>query len=316
MKNIYKIFLATLLAFSFNACGDSDTIVDGVVENTTAGAVLRTIADDSNSNVLNSSDGASSWSQVIEVQDEEDGGLLESVDIFVTIRDLSPDNGETPSSEALVKTIPASDFTTGPVGLPRATATATFDEATNAMGLSSSQFAPGDLYVFEVRLNLTDGRTFGGDDAAGIITGGYWSSPYRYNAALICSPAPGDYTVDMHDTYGDGWQTNGGNGGDGITVTLTDANGNESVIEFGMCTPYGDGSFLDTGNCTGPASLSFYDASTVVTIPAGTQTAIWNNPGDRYGEISFEIYAPDGTLLIAVGVGEGTPGLIPVTNCL
>jgi hypothetical protein len=321
MKNIFKIFLATLLVFSFNACGDSDTIVDGVVDDTTAGAVLRTIADDSNSNVLNSSDGASFWSQVIEVQDEEGGGLLESVDVFVTIRDLSSDNGETPPSEALVKTIPGSEFTTGPVGLPRATAMATFAEATSAMGLSAADYAPGDLYVFEVRLNLTDGRIFGAADAAGIITGGYWASPYRYNAALVCSPVPGDYTIDMHDSYGDGWQTNAGNGGSGITVTLTDANGNESVVEFGMCSPYGGsnvGSFMDEslGGCTGPASTSFFDATTTVTIPAGTTTAIWENPGDNYGEISFEIYAPDGSLLLAVGEGEGTPGLLPVTNCL
>jgi hypothetical protein len=313
MKNIFKIFLATLLVFSFNACGDSETIVDSVVDGTTAGAVLRTVADDSNSNVLNSSDGTSFWSQVIEAQDQENGSLLESVDVFVTIRDLSPDNGETPPSEALVKTIPAADFTTGPLGLPRATAMATFAEATSAMGLSAAEYAPGDLYVFEVRLNLTDGRTYGAKDAAGIITGGYWASPYRYNAALVCSPVPGDYTIDMHDSYGDGWQTDGGNGGNGITVTLTDADGNESVIEFGMCTQYADGSFLNIGNCT---PNSGFDATTVVTIPAGTATAIWENPGDEYQEISFEIYAPDGSLLLAVGLGEGTPGLMPVTNCL
>jgi hypothetical protein len=319
MKNIFKIFLATLLVFSFNSCGDYDTVVDGVLDDTKAGAVLRTIVDDSNSNVLNSSDAASFWSQVIEEQDEENGDLLESIDILVSLRDLSPDNGTTTTVYKIVKTIPAADFTTGPVGLPRATAMVTFAEATSAMGLSAADYAPGDLYVFEVRLNLTDGRTFGAADAGGIITGGYWASPYKYNAALVCSPVPGDYTIDMHDSYGDGWQTNGSNGGDGITVTLTDANGNESVIEFGMCTPYGDGSFLDTGNCTeAPYSNPGFPHTTsaVVTIPEGTVTAIWNNPGDQYEEISFEIYASDGSLLLAVGLGEGTPGLLPVTNCL
>jgi len=164
---------------------------------------------------------------------------------------------------------------------------------------------------------LTDGRIYGAADAAGIITGGYWASPYKYNAALVCSPVPGDYTIDMHDSFGDGWQTNGGNGGNGITVTLTDAAGSETVVEFGMCTPYGDGSFLDTGDCSGtPARSGFNDASAVVTVPVGTTTAIWNNPGDNWGEISFEIYAPNGDLLLAVGVAEGTPGLLPVTNCL
>lgn len=316
MKNIFKIFLSTLLVFSFNSCGDSNTVVDQVVADTLSGAILRTISDPSNSNVLNSSDSESFFSQMVEEQDEEGGALLESVDVFVSIRDLSPDNGVTVASDFFIKTIPASDFTTGPVDLPRVVAKATFGEATAAMGLTSDQYAPGDLYVFELRLNLTDGRTYGAADAAGIITGGYWASPYKYNAALVCSPVPGDYTIDMHDSYGDGWQTNGGNGGDGITVSLTDAAGNVTVVEFGMCTPYGDGSFLDTGDCTGPASTSFYDAGATVTVPAGTTTAIWENPGDQYGEISFEIYAPNGDLLLAVGLGEGTPGLLPVTNCL
>jgi hypothetical protein len=313
MKNIFKIFLSTLLVFSFNSCEDSNTVVDQVVEDTLAGAILRTISDDSNSNVLNSSDPASFWSQVLEEQDEENGALLESVDVMVSIRDLSPDNGTTVAVDFLVKTIPAADFTTGPVGLPRTTASATFAEATNAMGLSSTQYAPGDLYVFEVRLNLTDGRTYGAADAAGIITGGYWASPYKYNAALVCSPIPGDYTVEMHDVYGDGWQTNGGNGGDGIQISLTDASGNVTVVEVGMCTAYGDGSFLDIGACT---PNDGYDAQATVNVPAGTATAIWNNPGDQYGEISFEIYAPNGDLLLAVGLGEGSPGLLPVTNCL
>ena len=314
MKNIFKIFLSTLLVFSFSSCEDSNTVVDQVVADTQAGAILRTISDPSNSNVLNSSDSDSFFSQMVEAQDEKDGALLESVDVFVSIRDLSPDNGVTVASDFLIKTIPASDFTTGPVDLPRGVAKATFGEATTAMGLSSSDYAPGDLYVFELRLNLTDGRTYGATDAAGIITGGYWASPYKYNAALVCSPVPGEYTIDMHDNYGDGWQSSG-NGGPGITVTLTDASGAETVVEFGMCSAYADASFLGLGgaDCV-PNDGS--NATTTVTVPAGTGTAIWEFPGDAYGEISFEIYAPNGDLLLAVGEGEGSPGLLPVTNCL
>ena len=314
MKNIFKIFLATLLVFSFDSCEDSNTVVDQVVADTQAGAILRTISDPSNSNVLNSSDSESFFSQMVEAQDEKDGALLESVDVFVSIRDLSPDNGVTVAGDFFIKTMPASAFTTGPVGLPRAVAKATFGEATTAMGLSSNDYAPGDLYVFELRLNLTDGRTYGAADAAGIITGGYWASPYKYNAALVCSPVPGDYKIDMHDNYGDGWQS-AGNGGPGITVTLTDASGAETVVEFGMCSAYADASFLGAGgaDCV-PNDGS--NATTTVTVPAGTGTAIWEFPGDAYGEISFEIYAPNGDLLLAVGEGEGSPGLLPVTNCL
>ena len=120
MKHIIKIFLATIIVFSLNSCEDSDQVIDQVVADTEAGAILRTISDDSNSNVLNSSNPASFWSQVVEAQDDE-GGIMESVSIYVSIRDLTPDNGVTAPSRALIKTIPAADFTTGPVDLPRAT---------------------------------------------------------------------------------------------------------------------------------------------------------------------------------------------------
>ena len=318
IKSIYKIVLPVLImALGFNSCQESDNVIDQVVDGTTNGAVLRTI--EVISNTLNSSDPTSAWSVTVEEQDTEDGDLLESVDVLVSIRDLTPDNGTTTANDFMVKTIPASEFSTGPLGLPRATISASFAEAESAMGLNNTQHAPGDLFVFELRLNLTDGRVFGAADAGGIITGGFFSSPYIYNAGIICTPEPGDYTVDMFDSFGDGWQTDNGNGGSGSTVTLTDANGNETVIEYGMCSPYGGqpaGAFLAGSDCTGPASTSFFAATTTVTIPAGTATAIWEFPGDNYGEIAFDIYAPDGTLLLSVATGEGIPGLLPVTNCL
>lgn len=318
MKYNFKILLSALVVMiSFNACQDSDNVIDQVVDGTTNGAVLRTI--EILSNTLNSSDPTSSFGVEVEEQDTQDGALFESIDVYVSIKDLSPDNGTTVAEDAFVKTIPASDFSTGPLGLPRGTITVTFAEAEAAMGLNSTTHAPGDLFIFELRLNLTDGRTFGADSAAGIITGGFFASPYLYNAGIICTPEPGDYTVDMTDSFGDGWQTDNGNGGSGSTVTVTDASGNETIIEYGMCSPYGgqpDGAFLAGTDCTGPASTSFFAATTTVTVPVGTATAIWEFPGDFYGEIGFDILAPDGTMLLSVGTGEGIPGLLPVTNCL
>nr|WP_297785111.1 hypothetical protein [uncultured Allomuricauda sp.] len=309
MKNTFKyLTFACLAVFGISSCTEADNTVDEVLDYET-GAVLRTLNVENA--VLNSSDDSSSFIVEIEEQDEEDGALLESVDVYVTIRDLSEDNGTTTTENSLVKNIPASEFTTGPLGLPRTTVTVTFGEAVAAMGLGADDYFPGDLFIFELRLNLTDGRTFGAASAAGIITGGFFSSPFQYNALLTCTPVPGDYTVDMHDTYGDGWQTDDGNGGSGITVTLDDG----TVIEVGLCSPYGAaaGTFLGDGDCT---PNDGFDGSATVTIPEGTSGATWNFPGDQYGEISFEIYAPDGTLLLEVGVGEGTAGLMPVTNCL
>lgn len=320
MKNILRNLSIIALIVSFTACTDSDKTVEEVLDYET-GAILRTISVDNA--VLNSSDPDSPFTVQVEEQDEEDGGLFAAVQVYAQIRDLTPDNGTTPSVNTFVKSIPASEFTTGPVGLPRGTVSATFGEMTSAMGLGPDDYFPGDVYIVELRVELTDGRVFGADSGGASVTGGFFSSPFAYNALLTCTPEPGDYVVDMFDSYGDGWQTNTGNGGDGIQVTVTAADGSESVIEVGMCSPYGGaaGTFLD-GNadpatgCTGPASTSFFEASATVTIPVGTTGATWNFPGDEYGEIALDIYAPDGSLLYSAGTGEASAGLLPVTFCL
>jgi len=297
MKNIFKIFLSTLLVFSFGSCEDANTVVDQVVADTQSGAVLRTI--EVLSNTLNSSIASTSFSVEVEEQDSEGGALFQSVDVFVSIRDLTPGNGET-VAEALIKTIPASAFTAGPVGLPRGIITATFGEAEAAMGLDATTHAPGDLFVFELRLNLTDGRVFGAADAAGIITGGYWASPYKYNTLLLCSPKAGDYSIRMIDNYGDGWQ------GSSVTVTM---DGVDTVLAI---PSYWDADPATRGDVGDP---QWSDISETLTIPDGTLEATWSYVQGSYpSEVEFEIFAPDGTSFGYFGPSP-TEGLLPITLC-
>ena len=61
--------------------------------------------------------------------------------------------------------------------------------------------------------------------------------------------------------------------------------------------------------------LSFSLPKATVTIPVGTQLAVWQWPGDTYGEISFQIYGPAGNLLLDSGQGPGA-GQLDVLNCL
>ena len=93
-----------------------------------------------------------------------------------------------------------------------------------------------------------------------------------------------------------------------------------SVIEVGMCSPYGGsnvGTFLESGAGTGCTENDGSNATATVTVPVGTTGANWNFPGDNYGEIFFEVYAPDGSLLFASGgPGDAVAGLLPVTFCL
>lgn len=307
MKRIFRnisLVLGVILVTS--SCDKNpDNAVYELVDDPEFGAVLRTLEIENS--LLNSSDPNSAFVVAIEEQDEEDGALMESVDVYVTINDRTPDNGTTPPSEGLAKTIPASDFTTGPLGLPRATISVTFGEAVSAMGISEADYAAGDVFVIELRLNLTDGRVFGASSSSSVLSGLYFSSPYRYNTLVTCSPMPGDYLVKMFDSFGDGWQTDGGNGGNGITIDI-----DGTIVEIGMCSPYEASDY----ECTGPASTSFFDAETTVTIPEGAQSASWTFPGDQYGEIRFEVYSPEGVLVFDSGdFGETGAGLLPIVVC-
>lgn len=133
---------------------------------------------------------------------------------------------------------------------------------------------------------------------------GLSSEATQIDVTVVCNPKPGNYRVEMHDDFDDGWQTDDADGGTGITIDI-----DGTIVEIGMCNPYVDSNFT----C---ATGDYSNAEATVTIPEGTISASWNFPGDEYGEISFEIYGPDGTLAFASGgPGETEAGQIPVVVC-
>jgi len=286
MKNTFKILFSLMIVASVASCAEEEGTIYEVLEYET-GAVLRTLSV--NASLFNNSVDESEFSVTIEEQDAQDGALLESVDIYVTFRDLTSDNGTTIAEDKFIKSFDASVFTTSPVGLPMATVSANYGEAFAALGIASSDVAAGDIFLMELRLNLTDGRTFGKNDAGGIITGGFFASPFVYNALIVCSPEPGTYHVDMQDSYGDGWQ------GGGLDV---DIDGVASFVN------------MPSGGYPG-----YHSDEADVVVPDGTQSLTWTWRNDSYnGEVSFQIYSPYDDLLF--DITEPSPGLLPVTFCL
>ena len=300
MRNIFKFLFASLLVVS---CVDSENTIDTVLDYET-GAILRTISV--NNAVLNSSDPNSTFSVTVEEQDEADGALFAQVNVYVQLKDLTADNGDSSVDFTYVRSMPASEFTTGPVGLPRGTVEMPFGEAASAMGVGPDDYTPGDVFVVGLEVELTDGRTYDWTSAAGIITGGFFSSPFKYNALLTCSPMPGTYVVDMYDSYGDGWQTGSYDSGGALSVDI-----DGTVVDVAMCSQWGTYSY----DCV--ASADGYYAQGTVDIPVGTESATWNWFGDVYGEIAMTITAPNGQVAFDTYPNYGTvsPGLLPVAVC-
>jgi len=116
MKNTFRILFSLFIVASITSCSEEEGTIYDVLDYET-GAILRTISVDNA--LYNSSDASTAFVVTVEEQDEQDGALLESVDIYVSLRDLT--GGTTVAVDKFVKSYDASAFTTSPVGLPMAT---------------------------------------------------------------------------------------------------------------------------------------------------------------------------------------------------
>lgn len=315
MKNInfkYGLLLVGMVGLLFTACEESDKIVDDIVASEARGAVLRTV--NLISDEIPIGQGDANFAVELEIQDQENGNLVQSVEVWVSFTDTTVEEDETDFStdEMLAETLDASTFATGEFGLPRFSYSLTLSEMLAIVPISDSVINGSDEFNIRFELVLTDGRRFSVDDNNGNITGSFFNSPFLYTATVTCppkAPTSGVWTVEMQDSLGDGWQTDDANGGAGITVTLDDG----TVLEVGLCSPYGAaaGTFLGGDDCTPN------DGSTgtgTITIPDGTETADWFFPGDTWGEISFQIITPNGNLAGEVVSGTSA-GPIAIDFC-
>jgi len=258
--NMKKIIYFLSLVIVLQSCEDPDNTVNFVLDNYETGAVLRTI---SSSGDFNYYDQASSiFSATIEAHDVEDGGLMQSVEIF-----LSVDGG----SEILYRTLQPGEFTTGPTGLPRASFQVGLSEVETLIG-----FNGGSTVKIRLQLNLTNGKTYSENDVAGSMTGSYFKSPFAYRKIVLCnvtdgSAVPGIYTIKMQDSYGDGWQDSR------VRLTL-----DGQVYDFAMPSPYASGVAIN-------ATLESYTGDdnagiSTITVPADASTMKWEWIVGRFPE--------------------------------
>ncbi|MDF0708959.1 hypothetical protein [Flagellimonas okinawensis] len=273
MKIIHKSLLATALALAgltFNSCEDGDKVVDDIFDNTTSGIVLRTVNVESDELPIGQSD--SYFGVELEMQDEEDGALVESLEVYVSFNDNTVEEGETDLSaaEVMVTSIPSSEFTIGEYGFPRYSYSITLPEMATALGIDeSTDVDGGDTFYVRFEAVLVDGRRFSNGDNTDTSTGSFFASPFLYISTVVCPEVPpvaGDWTIEMQDSWGDGWN--------GATIVV-DIDGTETVYT------------LEDGA----------SQTTTVTIPDGTESLSFSfTSGDWDSEISFQIYSSAGNL--------------------
>lgn len=317
MKKINKLFLVLTVLFVVLACTDEEKNPFSLNALEQA-AVLRTIDVVSPRNINKSAPESSEFFVEVEADDFQDGTRFASMEVYLSLLDNFVDlDGDTESElddedisipDVLFTTIPASEFTISTEsGKPRYRLSINGADAISTLNIGDnlSRVDGGDIIRVRLAMILEDGSVFTSSNVNGNVTGQFFASGFQYDNTIVCildSPPAGDYTVVMQDSYGDGWQTSSNSGGPGITVTLS--NGEE--IQVGLCSSNGTPSYpcIDDGSA----------GTATVTIPEGLTSADWFFPGDFYGEISFQIYAPSGNLIASYDAGSAE-GPIPLNLC-
>jgi len=292
MKINYKIFtVLALTSLMFTSCDEGDAVVDDVTAGTERGAILRTVNVTSNELPIGVADGF--FGVELEVQDSDNGNLVESIDVYASFRDNTPDNGRGETTdESMVENVPTGDFEIGEFGLPRFEYQVTLPQLLSSTGVAEDDIDGGDQFRVRFELKLTDGRTFSFDQNSGTLTGSYFSSPFLYSATIVCPPTPpstGDWIFDMTDAYGDGWN------GAFLTVTL-DGTEYEYTVE------------------SGAANIEILD------VPVGSEViSIYFTSGPWDGEIGFTITAANGNVILeqeAYSTTTPAPGVELINYCV
>lgn len=252
----------------------------------TTGAILRTLSSDLPA-VDRNNPSVTDLNVVVEFDDFLGQDTLESVDVFMSFVDTSPVNNQTLSfDEALIGTVSGNEFTLGSNGKLNGTITANIGTAMSSIGVTQAEIYGGDVFLLRLSLNTTNGQVFSSNNVGTKIQGSSaFLSPFRYSTSVVCPPPSGTWTIDMVDSYGDGWNKAA------IAVNLN-----------GTITNY----TLENG-ATGSAEIE---------VPSGSSVLVFSYVnGDWDSEVTFTITSPDGVVTSGGPSQSGGPISLEVDFC-
>lgn len=282
MKKIFSLLTASVLILSTFSCEDEDKerLELGLI---TTGAILRTL---SSTGATVDRSNPSSANMVFNVQFDDflNQDTMESVDIFAEFIDTTPvGNVVQTFSEVSLGNVAGSAFSAGSEGKLETTISVNIGDAISAIGVDPATLYGGDIFLVRLALHTTNGQTFTSTNVGTKIqTSSAFRSPFRYSASVVCPPPAGDWTIDMQDSYGDGWN------GAAINVTVNDDT-----------TPY---------------SITASEGSATITVPPGSAAlAFVFQGGDWDSEITYQITDPTGAVVADHGP---TPDIGPIALTL
>jgi hypothetical protein len=241
MKTLKSIFLLFAFVFVTSSCDDKETLVDQVMDGTTyGGGVLRTIKIN-NLDMDNDNFATTKFSVTVEVQDIQNGQLMDKVKVYAKFLDKNGNGNSKP--ETLFKTLTKNDFLFGQTGqreLPYLLIDAPLSQLKTLFNLTDAQVKTCDQFEFRLELVQTDGKVFSVSNSSPTLFGGYFSSPFKYTSNVKGGVYPdnlaGTHTFVTTGMYIPGSASCGGTATGSVTWTSAGAEGlySTSDLSFGL----------------------------------------------------------------------------------
>ena len=290
-KSLLYTALSACLLFAVSSCEDEDKLAINFDElKVSGGAYAQQVAADGVTDINKSDPASVSFSRTYQLVTPAGEPEPTSADLYVSFNGASAT-----APEIVYSTVSAGSFDTSGQ-YPQITFTINGADLLTALGLTADQLDGGDAFNYRIAVSTSE-RTYT-DVSANFDN---QSADHTFTSLVVCIPPTypgGTWRIDMADAFGDGWQTTTADGGPGLTLTLSSG----EVFEVGLCSPY-EPTFPD---CV----PDFNSGSVTIDVPSGAESGDWFFPGDFWGEISFEIYGPSGTQVVAVAAGSGAGSLV------
>lgn len=181
-----KVFFLLGIVTSLLSCEDSEENAIIEVFEADNGAILRTLEFTNSEFFVNTPE--STFSLALEEQDEEDGDLLQDIDVYVSFADNTSDGTiDLSTQEQFLRTIEINEFSRNAMNLPQTQLEFVYSELLEATGLDINQVSCGDQFNIRLVVNLKDERSFTMTNANSNILNfqGFFSSPYCYTINVV-----------------------------------------------------------------------------------------------------------------------------------
>lgn len=276
MKQTFKLLLLSMLVFSIGCSDDDKLPVDFADLNDSGGAFAQELSSAGLSDINLLDPSGSNFSKRYQLVSPAGGTDITQLDIYVNATRLN----DVIASEQLLFSRTSSDFESSDGDYPQVEVDYVGADIISLLGLTTSDLEGGDQFNFRLAVTNPDGVF--SDVSANFDN---QSADHTFISNVICLnvPEPGDWTLEMVDLYGDGW-----NGG-AITVNIS-----------GVSTTY---------------SAAGFGTTVTINVPEGTtQFTFTYTAGDWEGENLFTLTDPNGVVVLDEGVGDGSQGNGPPTG--